>query len=100
MSWILGGAIVALLFGVLLALTRAAIGPSVFDRLQAANTIGTAAMLLLALIGFFTERPEFLDLALTYGLLNVIGVIAVLKFFRQGDLGAADADVVTKDDGR
>ncbi len=97
MEWILGAAIMALLFGVLLALARAALGPSVFDRLQAANTIGTAAMLLLALMGFFTGRPEFLDLALTYGLLNVIGVIAVLKFFRQGDLGAADADIVTKD---
>lgn len=62
-----------------------------FDRLQAANTIGTTAMLLLALFGFLNGRPEFLDLALTYGLLNVIGVIAVLKFFRQGDLGAAGA---------
>ena len=36
---------------------------------------------LLALLGFLDSRPEFLDLALTYGLLNVIGVIAVLKFF-------------------
>ena len=97
MEWILGAAIMALLVGVMLALARAALGPSVFDRLQAANTIGTAAMLLLALMGFFTGRPEFLDLALTYGLLNVIGVIAVLKFFRQGALGAADADIVTKD---
>ena len=38
-------------------------------------------MLLLALLGFLDDRPEFLDLALTYGLLNVIGVIAVLKYF-------------------
>jgi multicomponent Na+:H+ antiporter subunit G len=55
--------------------------------LQAANTIGTCAMLLLAVMGFLTGRPEFLDLALTYGLLNAIGTIAVLKFLRQGDLG-------------
>jgi multicomponent Na+:H+ antiporter subunit F len=84
-------ATVALLVTVTLALARAALGPSVFDRLQAANTIGTCAMLLLALFGFLTGRPDFLDLALVYGLLNVIGVIAVLKFFRQGDLGGADA---------
>ena len=62
---------------------RALLGPSVFDRLQAANTIGTCAMMLLALLGFLDDRPEFLDLALTYGLLNVIGVIAVLRFFLQ-----------------
>jgi multicomponent Na+:H+ antiporter subunit F len=44
-------------------------------------------MMLLAVIGFLTGRPEFLDLALVYGLLNVIGTIAVLKYFRYGDLG-------------
>ena len=53
----------------------------------AANSVGTVAMLLLAVIGFLTDRPEFLDLAITYGLLNAVGTIAVLKFFRQGDLG-------------
>lgn len=77
----------ALLATLILALCRAALGPTVFDRLQAANTIGTVAMLLLALFGFVNGRPDFLDLALVYGLLNVVGVIAVLKFFRQGNLG-------------
>ncbi|MER2516144.1 MAG: monovalent cation/H+ antiporter complex subunit F [Candidatus Accumulibacter phosphatis] len=76
-----------LLLTVSLALMRAVIGPSVFDRLLATNTIGTCTVLLLAVIGFLTERPEFLDLALVYGLLNVIGTVAVLKFFRQGNLG-------------
>jgi multicomponent Na+:H+ antiporter subunit F len=81
----LTAATLALLVTVALALCRAAIGPTVFDRLQAANTIGTVAMLLLALLGFLNGRPDFLDLALVYGLLNVIGVIAVLKFFRQSN---------------
>lgn len=78
---------VALLVTLVLAIARGALGPTVFDRLQAANTVGTVAMLLLAVIGFLTGRPEFLDLAITYGLLNVIGTVAVLKYFRQGDLG-------------
>ncbi len=39
------------------------------------------------MFGFLTGRPEFLDLAIVYGLLNVIGTIAVLKFFRHGNLG-------------
>ncbi len=77
----------ALLATVTLALVRAARGPTVFDRLLAANSIGTCAMLLLAVLGFLSGRPDFLDLALVYGLLNVIGTIAVLKFFRHGDLG-------------
>jgi multicomponent Na+:H+ antiporter subunit F len=83
----LAAATLAVLVTVTLALIRAALGPTVFDRLQAANTIGTCAMLLLAIFGFLGGRPDFLDLALVYGLLNVIGVIAVLKFFRQGNLG-------------
>lgn len=80
-------AIAAVLVALVLVLARAVLGPTVFDRTQAVNTAGTAAVLLLALIGFLTGRPEFLDLAIVYALLNVIGTIAVLKFFRYGDLG-------------
>jgi multicomponent Na+:H+ antiporter subunit F len=79
----------ALLVSMALALARAALGPSIFDRIQAANTVGTCAMVLLAVIGFVNGRPDFLDLALVYGLLNVIGTVAILKFFRYGGLGEA-----------
>jgi len=80
-------AALALLATLALTLARAALGPTVFDRLLAANTVGTCTVLLLAVIGFLTGRPDFLDLALVYGLLNVIGTVAVLKFFRYGALG-------------
>jgi len=81
-----------LLVALALALVRAVLGPTVFDRLQAANTVGTLAMLMLAVLGFLGGRPEFLDLALVYGLLNVVSTIAVLKFFRYGDLGEPGED--------
>ncbi len=80
-------AALALLVALALALARAIAGPTVFDRALAANSIGTLSMMILAVYGFLTGRPEFLDLAILYGLLNVIGTIAVLKFFRYGDLG-------------
>ena len=80
-------ALIALLVTVVLALARAIRGPTVFDRLLATNTAGTVAVLLLSTIGFLGGRPEFLDLAIVYGLLNVVGTIAVLKFFRYGSLG-------------
>ena len=92
----LAAAVLALLVTVALALARAALGPTVFDRLQAANTTGTCAMLLLALLGFLNGRPEFLDIALVYGLLNVIGVIAVLKFFLEKNAGETDKAVATE----
>lgn len=80
-------AIIGVLVALGLAVARAVRGPTAFDRLLAANTIGTFAIMLLALFGFLTDRPEFLDLGLTYALLNMIGTLAVLKFFRYGWLG-------------
>lgn len=77
----------ALIVTIALALVRASLGPSVFDRVQAANTVGTCSMTLLAVMSFLNGRPEFLDLALVYGMLNAIGTIAVLKFFRYGGFG-------------
>lgn len=76
----------ALLVALALAVLRAVRGPTVFDRALAGNTVGSFAILLLAVFGFLTGRPEFLDIGLTYGLLNIIGTLAVLKFFRHGDL--------------
>jgi multicomponent Na+:H+ antiporter subunit F len=84
-------ACVAILVSLALAIARAIKGPTVFDRLLAGNSVGTLAIMLLAAIGFLTERPEFLDIGLTYGLLNLVGTLAVLKFFRHGDL-AYDAE--------
>lgn len=72
-------------FGVVLsmalALTRALMGPTVFDRVLAVNTFGTKTVLLIAVLGFLGGRPEFLDLALAYALINFVGTIAVLRFF-------------------
>ena len=80
-------AIIGVLVALALAVLRALLGPTAFDRLLAANSIGTFAIMLLALFGFLTGRPEFLDIGITYALLNMIGTLAVLKFFRYGALG-------------
>lgn len=79
--------IAALLATLVMALIRAFKGPTVFDRALAGNAVGTATMMLLAIFEYISERPEFVDLAIVYGLLNVIGTIALQKFFRYGDLG-------------
>lgn len=82
----LAAATLAVLAALGLAVARALRGPTVFDRVLAGNAIGTGAIMLLALIGFLTGRPEFLDIGILYALLNIIGTLAVLKFFRYGDL--------------
>ena len=74
--------IIALLLTMALALVRAILGPTVYDRVLAVNMIGTKTVLLLSVVSFLFGRPDFLDLALAYALINFIGVLAVLEFFR------------------
>ena len=74
-----------------LALLRAVRGPTVYDSVLAVNMFGTKTVLLLALIAFLFGRPDFLDLALAYALINFIGVFAVLEFFRSRSIRRADS---------
>ena len=55
-------------------------GPSIYDRVLAANMFGTKTALLLSVVSFLFERSDFLDLALAYALINLVGVLAVLEF--------------------
>lgn len=80
MTLVLFSATVAVLVIMALALVRAFLGPGVYDRILALNMFGTKTVLFIALYGFLTGRPEFLDIALVYSLINFIGVIAVLNF--------------------
>ncbi len=74
-------ATVAVMVAMAIALVRAILGPSLYDRVLAGNAVGTKTILLLGLMGFLTGRPEFLDIALLYALMNFIATIAILKFF-------------------
>ena len=84
-------AMLGVLAAMSLALVAAVRGPTVFDRILALNVFGTKTVLLIAVSGFLSGRPEWLDLALVYALVNFVGVIAVLKFVRFGDLGHDDS---------
>lgn len=74
---------IAILVTMGLALARAILGPSVYDRVLAVNMFGTKTVLLLAVVAFLYGRPDFLDLALAYALINFIGVLAVLEFVQK-----------------
>lgn len=80
-------AAIALFVSMILVLVRLYAGPIVYDRVLAVNFFGTATVLFIAVLGFLTERPDFLDIALLYALINFVGTIAILKFFRYRALG-------------
>jgi multicomponent Na+:H+ antiporter subunit F len=81
----------AVIVAMVLVVIRVVRGPTLFDRVLAGNTIGSLAIIFLSVLGFLNGRPEWLDLGITYGVLNLIGTLAILKFFRHGDL-AHDAE--------
>ena len=78
---IFAGVSLAILVTMVLAVIRALRGPTVYDRLLAVNMFGTKTALLLAVAAFLLNREDFLDLALAYALINLVGIIAVLEFF-------------------
>jgi len=81
-------ALSGLLAAMALLLVRLLRGPSAYDRILAANAFGTKTVLLIAVLGFATGRPDFLDVAIVYALINFISVIGIMKALRHGSLGA------------
>ena len=77
----------AILVVMAMALARAMLGPTVYDRILAVNAFGTLTVALIAVLGFLTARPDFLDIALVYALINFIGTIAVTKYVAFSHLG-------------
>jgi len=83
---------IAILMTMVLALVRALMGPSVYDRVLAVNVFGTKTVLLLSVTAFLYGRPDFLDLALAYALINMVGILAVLEFFQNRSRYSEGAD--------
>lgn len=83
-------AMAGVLATMILALARAVLGPTAYDRILAVNMAGTKTVLLIAVLGFLTGRPDFLDLALLYVFLNFITTVAILKFIEFGSFAAGD----------
>ncbi len=85
-------ATVSVMLTMLLALICAMTGKTIYDKILAVNIFGTVTVLFIALFGFLTERPEFLDISLVYALINFISTVAILKFFEYRDMGKGAYD--------
>lgn len=72
---------IVILLAIVIGLLRAFRGPTLFDRVMAANMVGTLTVLMVAVLGFMTGRPEFLDIALVYVLISFVSTIAVLRVY-------------------
>ena len=88
--------LLAILVTMALALARALMGPTVYDRIAAINMFGTKTVLLIAVFAFLSGRADLLDIALVYALINFISMIAVLKLVEYGDLHSSGKDSTEK----
>ncbi len=88
------GAAFFLLISMMLMLGRLFGGPTLYDRLLAVNSFGTKTVLFLCIFCFIIDRPDGVDIAILYAMMNFIATIAVLKFFRYAAL-----DVSLNDEG-
>jgi multicomponent Na+:H+ antiporter subunit F len=76
------GIALGLVAAMALMLARLFVGPTLYDRVLAVNSFGTKTVLFLAVFAALIGRPDGIDIALLYALINFVATIAILKFFR------------------
>lgn len=79
--------ILAIVLCAILTFYRVIKGPSVPDRIVAANSIGVMFLLVLVLLGYYFERKIFIDVALVYGVLLFIDILIMAKYLKKPEKG-------------
>lgn len=89
-SYVVVAVSILLIIGAVMLLVRAVLGPTVFDRILAINSLGTKTVILVTCFAFLdleNGNPSFfIDTAIVYALINFIATIAILKYIQHGRL--------------
>ena len=84
-AMVLGAAVVVVL--TVAVLYRVVAGPTTHDRVVAINVIGTSTVIIIAFVAAGLDRPEYLDIAIVYAVLNFVLSLAVGRFaYRDGEV--------------
>jgi len=75
-----------LLLAACLGFWRVVVGPTVPDRIVAADTVATIFTTFLVVLSLFFENPVFLDVALAFAVLSFADVLIMAKYFEHGEL--------------
>ncbi|MFW0858797.1 MAG: monovalent cation/H+ antiporter complex subunit F [Dehalococcoidia bacterium] len=79
--------VLALCFTTLLCFYRLMAGPTLPDRIVAAQAITTKTLAILVLLAFIYDQMIFLDISLTYALLAFLSVLAIARYLGHGRVG-------------
>jgi len=75
-----------LVFASVLCLYRTVKGPTAPDRIVAVNVIATCTIVVHVLIAFISNQPMFVDIAMTYALLNFLVTLVAARYLATGSV--------------
>ena len=75
----------ALIFGAIsLSVIRLVLGPTTIDRIVAIDMLTIISISLIVLYAHVSGRFVYIDVALVYGLLSFLAVLAIARFLEKG----------------
>jgi len=77
-------AAVLIFLGILFGVLRLILGRTVVDRVAAVDMLTVVSISLIALYAHVAGRFIYLDVALVYGVLSFLAVVAVARYLEQG----------------
>jgi len=81
---ILNLAVIIIMVAIGLGIYRLVKGPTVVDRVIALDLLTLIAIALITMIALVTSRFIYVDVALVYGLLSFLSVLAVARYLEKG----------------
>ena len=81
---IIGMAVLLIAAGILCALLRLILGPDSIDRVIAVDLISIASISIIAILAHLGQRFIYIDVAIVYGLLSFLGVLAFARYLENG----------------
>ncbi len=77
-------AFVLIFFSIAFGIIRLAMGPEPVDRVVAVDLLTIVTIAVIGLLAHIAGRYIYLDVALVYGLLSFLGVLAVARYLEKG----------------
>ena len=77
-------AAILIFFGVAFGVLRLILGRTVIDRVAAVDMLTVVSISLIALYAHVGGRAIYLDVALVYGVLSFLAVVAIARYLEQG----------------
>ena len=77
-------AAVLIFFGIIFGVVRLVLGRTVVDRVAAVDMLTIVSISVIALYAHVSGRFIYLDVALVYGVLSFLSVLAVARYLERG----------------